>query len=132
MNKFIYSFPAKVYFGQESVKRAFDEELPKAGKTVMLAYGGGSVEANGIYDEMVSLLKKAGKETVEFSGVMPNPTYAKVQEGAALARERQVDFILTVGGGSVINCCKAISAQAVLDEDIWELEYNKIAVCLRK
>ena len=54
----------------------------------MLAYGGGSVEANGIYDEMVSLLKKAGKETVEFSGVMPNPTYAKVQEGAALARER--------------------------------------------
>lgn len=132
MNIFTYSFPAKVYFGQESVKRAFDEELPKAGKTVMLAYGGGSVKANGIYDKMVSLLKKAGKETVEFSGVMPNPTYAKVQEGAALARERQVDFILAVGGGSVIDCCKVISAQAVLDEDIWELEYNKIAVCLRK
>lgn len=131
MNKFTYSFPAKVYFGQESVKKAFDEELPKAGKTVMLAYGGGSVKANGIYDEMVSLLKKAGKEMTEFSGVMPNPTYAKVQEGAVLARERQVDFILA-GGGSVIDCCKVISAQAVLDEDIWELEYNKIAVCLRK
>lgn len=131
MNIFTYSFPANVYFGQESVKRAFDEELPKAGKTVMLAYGGGSIKANDIYDEMVSLLKKAGKETVEFSGVMPNPTYAKVQEGAALARERQVDFILAVGG-SVIDCCKVISAQAVLDEDIWELEYNKIAVCLRK
>ena len=131
MNKFTYSFPAKVYFGQESVKKAFDEELPKAGKTVMLAYGGGSVKAHGIYDEMVSLLKKAGKEMTEFSGVMPNPTYAKVQEGAVLARERQVDFILA-GGGSVIDCCKVISAQAVLDEDIWELEYNKIAVCLRK
>ena len=132
MNKFTYSFPAKVYFSQESVRKAFDEELPKAGKTVMLVYGGGSVKANGIYDEMVSLLKKAGKEVVEFSGVMPNPTYAKVQEGAALARERQVDFILAVGGGSVIDCCKVVSAQAVLDEDIWELEYNKIAVCLRK
>lgn len=71
MNKFTYSFPAKVYFGQESVRKAFDEKLPKAGKTVMLAYGGGSVKANGIYDEMVSLLKKAGKETVEFSGVSP-------------------------------------------------------------
>ena len=58
MNIFTYSFPANVYFGQESVKRAFDEELPKAGKTVMLAYGGGSVKANGIYDKMVSLLKK--------------------------------------------------------------------------
>lgn len=131
MSKFTYSFPAKVYFGQDAVKKAFDEELPKAGKTVMLACGGGSVKANGIYDEMVSLLKKAGKEMTEFSGVMPNPTYAKVQEGAALARERRVDFILAVGG-SVIDCCKVISAQAVLDEDIWELEYNKIAVCLRK
>lgn len=125
MNKFIYSYPTKVYFGQEAVKKAFDEELPKAGKTVMLAYGGGSIKKNGVYDEMVSLLKKAGKEIVEFYGIMPNPTYAKVQEGAALVRERQVDFILAVGGGSVIDCCKVISAQAVLDGDIWELEYEK-------
>lgn len=125
MNKFTYSYPTKVYFGQKIVKKAFDEELPKVGKTIMLAYGGGSIKENGIYDEMITLLKKAGKEIVEFYGIMPNPTYAKVQEGAALVRERQVDFILAVGGGSVIDCCKVISAQAVLDEDIWELEYNK-------
>ena len=125
MNKFIYSYPTKVYFGEDAVKRAFEEELPKAGKTVMLAYGGGSIKKNGIYDEMVDLLKKAGKEIVEFSGIMPNPTYAKVQEGAALVRKRHVDFILAVGGGSVIDCCKVISAQAVLDRDIWELEYCK-------
>ena len=125
MNKFTYSYPTKVYFGQKIVKKAFAEELPKAGKTIMLAYGGGSIKENGIYDEMITLLKKAGKEIVEFYGIMPNPTYAKVQEGAALVRERQVDFILAVGGGSVIDCCKVISAQAVLDEDIWELEYNK-------
>ena len=125
MNKFTYSYPTKVYFGQKVVKKAFDEELPKVGKTIMLAYGGGSIKKNGIYDELITLLKKAGKEIVEFYGIMPNPTYAKVQEGAALVRERQVEFILAVGGGSVIDCCKVISAQAVLDEDIWELEYNK-------
>lgn len=125
MNNFTYSYPTKVYFGQDAAKKAFDEELPKVGKTVMLAYGGGSIKKNGIYDEMITLLKKAGKEIVEFSGIMPNPTYAKVQEGAALVRERQVDFILAVGGGSVIDCCKVISAQAVLDGDIWELEYGK-------
>lgn len=125
MNKFTFSYPTKVYFGQEAAKKAFAEELPKIGKTVMLAYGGGSIKKNGIYDEMVSLLKEAGKEIVEFYGIMPNPTYAKVQEGAALVRERQVDFILAVGGGSVIDCCKVISAQAVLDGDIWKLEYTK-------
>lgn len=125
MNKFTYSYPTKVYFGQDAVKKAFDEELPKAGKTVMLAYGGGSIKKNGVYNEVSALLKEAGKEIVEFSGIMPNPTYAKVQKGAALVKERQVDFILAVGGGSVIDCCKVISAQAVLEVDIWELEYSK-------
>ena len=72
----------------------------------------------------MKLLTEAGKEVVEFSGIMPNPTYAKVQEGAALARERQVDFILAAGGGSVIDCCKVISAQAVISQDIWSMEYE--------
>lgn len=125
MDKFTYSYPTKVYFGQGIAEKAFAEELPKVGKTVMLAYGGGSIKKNGIYDEMISLLKNAGKEIVEFSGIMPNPTYAKVQEGAALVRERHIEFILAVGGGSVIDCCKVISAQAVLYGDIWELEYGK-------
>lgn len=125
MNRFTYSHPTKVYFGQGIAKAAFAEELPKVGKTVMFAYGGSSIKKNGIYDEMISLLKNAGKKVVEFFGIMPNPTYAKVQEGAALVRERQVDFILAVGGGSVIDCCKVISAQAVLDRDIWELKYGK-------
>lgn len=125
MNSFTYFCPVTVYFGQGAAKKALARELPKTGSTVMLAYGSGSVKKHGIYDDMVSLLKEAGKEIVEFYGIMPNPTYSKVQEGAALARERQVDFILAVGGGSVIDCCKVISAQAVLDEDIWDLEYSK-------
>lgn len=125
MDKFTFSFPTKVYFGEGSAEQAFGAELGKVGETVMLAYGGGSVKKNGIYDEMKTLLEQAGKKVVDFSGIMPNPTYAKVQEGAALAREYHVDFILAVGGGSVIDCCKVVSAQAMLDEDIWEMEYGK-------
>lgn len=124
MNDFVYSYPTKVYFGQGAVKKALTAELGKYGKTVMIAYGGGSIKKNGTFDEMCGLLREAGKEIVEFSGIMPNPTYAKVQEGAALVRERQVDFILAVGGGSVIDCCKIIAAQAVTQEDIWNMEFT--------
>lgn len=125
MDKFTFSYPTKVYFGEGSARQAFGAELGKVGETVMLAYGGGSVKRNGVYDEMKTLLAQAGKTVVDFSGIMPNPTYAKAQEGAALVRERHVDFILAVGGGSVIDCCKVISAQALLDEDIWNMEYQK-------
>ncbi len=125
MDKFTFSYPTKVYFGEGSAQQALDTELDKVGKNVMLAYGGGSVKQNGIYDEMKTLLERAGKKVVDFSGIMSNPTYIKVQEGVVLAREQHVDFILAVGGGSVIDCCKVISAQAMLDEDIWDMEYGK-------
>ena len=125
MKKFTYSYPTKVYFGEGSAVEALNAELPKIGKTVLLAYGGGSVKKNGIYDELKSLLENAGKTVLDFSGIMSNPTYAKMQEGVALAREHGVDFILAVGGGSVIDCCKVISAQAKLDEDIFDMEYGK-------
>lgn len=124
MNNFTYFYPMKVYFGEDAAKNAITTELGQFGKNVMLAYGGGSIKKSGVYDEMITLLKEAGKNIVEFSGIMPNPTYTKMQEGVALVRERKVDFILAVGGGSVIDCCKVISAQAVMDEDIWEMEYK--------
>lgn len=124
MDQFVYSYPTKVYFGEGIAAQALPQELAKYGKTVMLAYGGGSVKKNGIYDELKALLEAAGKEIVDFSGIMPNPTYAKVQEGAQLAKEKGVDFILAVGGGSVVDCCKVVSAQAVLDGDIWDMEYG--------
>ena len=123
MNEFTFSYSTKVYFGEGAAVKALVAELPEKIKTVMLAYGGGSVKTVGIYDEMVSLLKDAGKEIVEFSGIMSNPTYAKVQEGAGLARERGMDFILAVGGGSVIDCCKVVSVQTKTEEDIWNMEY---------
>lgn len=124
MDEFTFTYPTKVYFGEGIAQKVLKPELEKVGKTVMLACGGGSVKKNGIYDEMRGILEEAGKEIVDFSGIMPNPTYAKVQEGAALAKENHVDFILAVGGGSVVDCCKVISAQAKLDEDIWTMEYT--------
>ena len=124
MRDFIYSYPTKVYFGEKVAEKALPIELSKVGKTVMFAYGGGSVKKSGVYDEVCGLLKEAGKEIVDFAGIMPNPTYKKVQEGAALVREKKVDFILAVGGGSVIDCCKIIAAQAVTDRDIWEMEFK--------
>ena len=124
MNAFTYSYPTKVYFGEKAAEKHLPAELAKVGPNVLLAYGGGSIKINGIYDELLGILKDAGKTVTEFTGIMPNPTYARVQEGAALAKEKNIDFILAVGGGSVIDCCKIVSAQAKLDRDIWELEYT--------
>ena len=124
MNRFTFTYPTKVYFGEGTLSRALSQELPRMGSTVMLAYGGGSLKKSGIYDMLKNLLTQAGKEIVDFSGIMPNPTYTKVQEGAALAKERGVDFILAAGGGSVIDCCKVISVQAMTNEDIWDMEYK--------
>ena len=125
MNNFIYENKTKVYFGKGGVKEYLGSLLGNYGETVMLAYGGGSIKRNGVYDEVMGILNAAGKRAVEFSGIMSNPTYAKVQEGAKLARENHVGLILAVGGGSVSDCCKVISAQANLDEDIWEMQYTK-------
>lgn len=125
MNNFIYDNKTKVYFGRGGVKEYLGCLLKSYGDTVMLAYGCGSIKQNGVYDEIVSILNAAGKRIVEFPGIMPNPTYAKVQEGAKLARENHVDLILAVGGGSVSDCCKIVSAQAMLEQDIWTMEMEK-------
>lgn len=124
MNNFIYENKTKVYFGKGGIKEYLLCLLKKY-DTVMLAYGGGSIKKNGIYEEIIGILNALEKNVVEFSGIMSNPTYAKVQEGAKIARENNVDFILAVGGGSVIDCCKIISVQAKTNEDIWENEIVK-------
>jgi alcohol dehydrogenase YqhD (iron-dependent ADH family) len=119
MRDFVFENATKVYFGENSVKNYLPVLLQQYGKKVMLAYGGGSVKRNGVYDELMGYLNAAGKEVVEFPGIMSNPTYAKVLEGANLARKEKVDLILAVGGGSVMDCCKAISLAAVYDGDVW-------------
>ena len=86
MNNFIFENKTKVYFGKGGVKEYLGGLLANFGETVMLAYGGGSIKCNGVYDEVMGILNAAGKRVVEFSGIMSNPTYAKVQDGAKLAR----------------------------------------------
>ena len=119
MNNFIFENATKVYFGKGCVREYLACLMKDYGDTVMLAYGGGSIQKNGVYDEVTSILKENGKNIVEFSGIMANPTYAKVLEGARLARENHAELILGVGGGSVMDCCKAISIAARYDGDVW-------------
>lgn len=119
MNNFIFENATKVYFGKGCVNEYLTCLAKGHGDVVMLAYGGGSIKKNGIYDEVTAILREAGKNIVEFPGIMANPTYAKVLEGAKLAREHHVGLILGVGGGSVMDCCKAISVAARYDGDVW-------------
>lgn len=122
MQKFVYEYATKVYFGEGAAKEHLAAAVSGYGENVMLAYGGGSVKKNGIYDEVKKILEDAGKKVFDFNGIMSNPTYAKVQEGAKLAKDNKIDFILAVGGGSVIDCCKIVAAQAKTDKDLWEME----------
>lgn len=125
MDNFVYHYPVRQYFGKGCAEEAIRKELGNAGENILLAYGGGSLKRTGLYGKIRTWLEECGKLVTDFGGIMPNPTYAKVQEGARLVRENHIDFILAVGGGSVIDCCKIVSAQAMLDEDIWDMQYLK-------
>lgn len=125
MRNFVFEKIPKVYFGEGSLKQALSIELSKVGKNVMITYGGEAIKKNGVYDELRNILLENDKNIIEFDGIMSNPTYKKVQEGAKVAKENDVDLIIAVGGGSVIDCSKIISAQAKLDEDIWKTEFEK-------
>ena len=124
MDAFNFSYPVKTHFGDGIMEQTLEAELAKVGENILLAYGGGSVKKTGLYDKVLQILLDKGKNVTEFGGIMPNPTYAKVQEGARLVTENKIDFILAVGGGSVSDCCKVVSAQAKIEEDIWDYEYS--------
>lgn len=119
LGNFSYCNPAKLYFGDQSLDY-LNEELPKYGKNVVLIYGGGSIKKNGIYDDVVKILETQGKNVAEISGVMPNPTLAKLYEGIEIARQHQADFLLAVGGGSVCDYAKAVSVSVNCEEDPWQ------------
>ena len=119
---FVYYNPTRLYFGNEA-HRHLEDALKDYGKKVLLIYGGGSIKRNGIYDDVIAALKAAGKEVVELSGVMPNPTYSKLEEGRNVARKNNVDFILAVGGGSTIDYSKGVAATTWYDGDAWQHFY---------
>jgi len=124
LGNFEYCNPTKLYFGDESLKY-LNAELPKYGSNVVLVYGSGSIKKNGIYDEVVQILKANGKSISEIAGVMPNPTLEKLYEGIGIARKANADLILAVGGGSVCDYSKAVSVSVNCDEDPWEKYYLK-------
>ncbi len=119
MNDFIYDIPVKVYFGENQLVH-LGEELTKYGKRVLLTYGGGSIKKVGLYDEVLQELKKYGMEVFELSGIEPNPRIESVRAGAQLCKEKQIDVLLAVGGGSVLDATKWMAAGACVDHDPWE------------
>ncbi len=116
---FVFHNPTKVYFGRTALDH-LSGELARYGETVLLMYGKGAIKRIGLYDKVVAELKAAGKKVVELEGIKPNPSYGQLLEGVRLVREHRVDLILAVGGGSTIDCAKAISASAFCEGDPWE------------
>ena len=124
LGNFSYCNPTKLYFGEDALENLI-VELAKYGNNVALVYGSGSIKKNGIYDEIMDNLKSAGKTVSEIAGVMPNPTVHKLYEGVEIARTHKVDFILAVGGGSVVDYAKALSVSIHCEEDPWEKYYAR-------
>lgn len=119
MNNFIYDIPVKVYFGENQLCH-LGEELSKYGKRVLLTYGGGSIKKSGLYDAVLAEIQKAGLEVFELSGIDPNPRIDSVREGAQICKEKQIDVLLAVGGGSTLDATKWMAAGACVDFDAWD------------
>jgi len=119
LHDFTYYNPTKIYFGKDAMN-SLPSELNSYGKNILLLYGKNSIKKIGLYDEVVKELKECGKNVTELSGIKPNPSYSQVLEGAKLVRENKIDLILAVGGGSVIDCAKAISVSAYAKGDPWQ------------
>lgn len=125
LGNFSYCNPTKLYFGEDSLNYLRDE-LNNYGKKVLLVYGGGSIKKIGLYEQVIAILNEAGKNVIELMGVMPNPTLDKLHEGCKLAKENEIDFILAVGGGSVVDYAKALSVSVHCEEEPWEKYFIKM------
>ena len=119
MNSFIYDIPVRVYFGENQLGN-LGTELSKYGKRVLLTYGGGSIKRSGLYDSIVTEIEKAGLEFFELSGIDPNPRIDSVRQGAQICKDKQIDVLLAVGGGSTIDATKWMAAGACVDFDPWD------------
>lgn len=126
MNNFIYNIPTKVYFGENQLSH-LGEELRKYGTRVLMAYGGGSIKRTGLYDKVVEEMKNSGLEVFELSGIEPNPRIDSVRKGAQICKEKNIDVLLAVGGGSTIDATKIMAAAACVDHDAWDFMNEKKA-----
>lgn len=121
MNNFIYSIPTTAYFGKGQINILGETIKAHGGSKVLLAYGGGSIKQNGIYETILEQFGQAGLAYVELSGIQPNPRIESVEEGIAIYRNNGCDFILAVGGGSTLDACKAIAAGVKYDGPVNDL-----------
>lgn len=122
LGNFTYCNPTRLYFGEDAMSH-LKQELEKYDGNVLLCYGGGSIKKNGIYDQVMEVLRASGKKVTEDAGVMPNPTVEKLKEGVERARACEADLILAVGGGSVCDYAKAVSISVNCEEDPWDKYY---------
>ena len=121
MLNYVHAIPTKVYFGKGQIDK-LNESLKQFGKKVLLTYGGGSIKKNGLYDEVIKILKDNDYEVYELSGIDPNPRIESVYDGVKICKENNIDVILAVGGGSTIDCSKAIASGVYFeDEDLWKM-----------
>ena len=119
MQNFVFENPTRIIFGKGSIAR-IGQELKRFGNKVLMVYGQGSIKQNGVYDQVVASLKEAQVSCVEFAGIRSNPFLSKALEGIEIAKKEQVDVILAVGGGSVIDTAKTIACGVTADHDIWD------------
>ncbi|WP_370225211.1 iron-containing alcohol dehydrogenase [Cytobacillus sp.] len=124
MQNFTFYNPTKLIFGKDQLSQ-LQTEIPQYGKKVLVVYGGGSIKRNGLYDKVMAQLNEIGAEVFELSGVEPNPRVSTVRKGVEICKTEGIDFLLAVGGGSVIDCTKAIAAGAKYDGDAWDLVIKK-------
>lgn len=127
MENFTYKNPTKIIFGKDQLE-SIKTEIPAYGNKVLLVYGGGSIKKNGLYEKVTATLKEINAEVYELAGVEPNPRITTVRKGVELCKEHQIDFVLAVGGGSVIDATKAIVAGAKYEGDAWDLVIKKAPV----
>lgn len=127
MNNFTYQNPTKLIFGKGQIEQ-LSKEIPQYGTKVLLVYGGGSIKKNGLYDEIMTQLKNIDADIHELSGVEPNPRITTVRKGVEICKKENIEFILAAGGGSVIDCTKAIAAGAKYDGDAWDLVTKKAPI----
>lgn len=125
MKDFVYYAPTEVVFGKQSEEQVAGLVKKYGGHKVLVHYGGGSVVKSGLLDKVCALLKDAGVDAVLLGGVVPNPRLSLVHQGIDLCRKEGVDFILAVGGGSVIDSSKAIAYGVPYDGDVWDVYLRK-------
>ncbi len=119
---FSYQNPTRIHFGKKAINK-LASELREYGNNILLVYGKAAIKKIGLYDQVMNILQAEGKNVVELAGINANPRYTQLLEGARLVREHNIDLILAVGGGSVIDCAKGIACAAYAEGDVWQRYY---------